>query len=114
MGIAVDNPQDIPITSLSIQKLELRTALAQHAAFSQAFSALQHAVTRMCTHLLMYLLLQATLAAANVAAVLTGAPVWSKPDNILPFIEKPVNAIPHAAPSIVNAKQLGLKVADAA
>ncbi len=57
--------------------------------------------------------LQATLAAANVAATLSGFPVWPKPDNITPFIEKPVPAIPAAAPSIVNAKQLNLPLADA-
>ncbi len=57
------------------------------------------------------LVLQATLAAANVAAVLSGFPVWPRPDNISPFIEKPVNLIPQAAPSIVNQKDLNLKIA---
>ncbi len=57
---------------------------------------------------------QATLAATNVAAILQGYPVWAKPDAILPFIEKPVASIPQAAPSIVNAKELGLKVSDTA
>ena len=46
----------------------------------------------------------ATLAASNVAGLLTGYPVWNQPD-ILPFLE--TNA-PKAAPSIVNAKELGL------
>ena len=46
----------------------------------------------------------ATLAASNVAGLLMGYPVWNKPD-ILPFLE--TNA-PKAAPSIVNAKELGL------
>ena len=55
---------------------------------------------------------QATLAATNVAAILQGYPVWGNSDAILPFIEKPVNAIPHAAPSIVNAKELGLKTSN--
>lgn len=53
---------------------------------------------------------QATLAAANVAAVLSGYPVWNRTD-ILPFVEKPMAAVPRAAPSIVNAKELGLKMA---
>jgi hydroxypyruvate reductase 1 len=52
----------------------------------------------------------ATLAAANVAATLSGYPVWNKQD-ILPFIEQPIEALPQAAPSIVNAKELGLKMA---
>jgi hydroxypyruvate reductase 1 len=47
----------------------------------------------------------ATLAASNVAAVLRGWPAWSDPDDIEPFLgDRP----PHAAPSIVNAKELGL------
>ncbi len=53
---------------------------------------------------------QATLAAANVAAVLSGYPVWNRAD-ILPFVDKPMAAVPRAAPSIVNAKELGLKLA---
>ena len=57
--------------------------------------------------------LQATLAAANVAAVLQGYSVWPQPDNVLPFIEKPVASLPRAAPSLVNAKELGLTVAAA-
>jgi hydroxypyruvate reductase 1 len=47
-----------------------------------------------------------TLAASNVAALLTGYPVWNQPD-ILPFLE--TNA-PKAAPSIVNAEALNLPV----
>jgi len=46
----------------------------------------------------------ATLAASNVAALLMGYPVWNQPD-ILPFLE---TDSPQAAPSIVNAKELGL------
>jgi hydroxypyruvate reductase 1 len=46
----------------------------------------------------------ATLAAGNVAAILMGYPVWNKPD-ILPFLE---GDPPKAAPSIVNAKELGI------
>lgn len=46
----------------------------------------------------------ATLAAANVAALLQGFPVWNGPD-ILPFID---GDPPHAAPSVVNAADLGL------
>jgi len=46
----------------------------------------------------------AILAAANVAAILRGDPVWAKPD-ISPFLgETP----PPAAPSIVNARELGI------
>ena len=51
--------------------------------------------------------MQATLAAANVAAHLQGFPVWTKPD-VLPFVDGPFDAIPKAAPSIVNAKDLGI------
>lgn len=49
----------------------------------------------------------ATLAAANVAAILQGFPVWNKPD-VLPFVDGPFEHIPKAAPSIVNAKELSL------
>ena len=45
----------------------------------------------------------ATLAACNVAGVLSGFPLWQQPD-ILPFLEKDP---PHAIPSIVNAEALG-------
>jgi hydroxypyruvate reductase 1 len=48
----------------------------------------------------------ATLAASNVAAILMGHPVWQDPD-ISPFLE---GDAPKAAPSIVNAKELGLPV----
>lgn len=48
----------------------------------------------------------ATLAAANVAGVLSGYPAWQKPD-ITPFLE---GDAPHAAPSIVNAEALGYPV----
>lgn len=52
----------------------------------------------------------ATLAASNVAGILNGYPVWPDPNNILPFLgDNP----PKAAPSIVNAKELGLPVATA-
>jgi len=46
----------------------------------------------------------ATLAAANVAAMLNGNPTWTK-DDIRPFLE---GDIPPYAPSIVNATELGL------
>jgi hydroxypyruvate reductase 1 len=46
----------------------------------------------------------ATLAAANVAAVLQGYPLWKR-DDVLPFLSRNV---PEAAPSIVNAVELGL------
>ncbi len=48
----------------------------------------------------------ATLAAANVAGILMGYPVWHQPD-ITPFLE---GEAPKAAPSIVNAKELGIPV----
>jgi hydroxypyruvate reductase 1 len=48
----------------------------------------------------------ATLAAANVAGILMGYPVWQEPD-IRPFLE---GEWPKAAPSIVNAGELGLPV----
>lgn len=50
----------------------------------------------------------ATLAAANVAARLSGLPVWQTPDEVGPFLDGPVSGIPKASPSIVNAKDLGL------
>jgi hydroxypyruvate reductase 1 len=46
----------------------------------------------------------ATLAACNVAAILMGRPVWKGPD-ISAFLEENP---PKAAPSIVNAKELGI------
>lgn len=53
----------------------------------------------------------ATLAAANVAGVLQGYPAWNKQD-IAPFLEGAVpGGLPQAAPSIVNAKEIGLSVA---
>lgn len=53
---------------------------------------------------------QATLAACNVAATLAGHPVWASQD-VLPFVDGPFDQIPKAAPSIVNAKELGLQTA---
>ncbi|MBT8364113.1 MAG: D-glycerate dehydrogenase [Deltaproteobacteria bacterium] len=46
----------------------------------------------------------ATLAACNVAGILSGYPAWNQPD-ILSFLE---GESPIAAPSIVNAKELGI------
>jgi hydroxypyruvate reductase 1 len=46
----------------------------------------------------------AILAAANVAAMLQGLPVWNRPD-VTPFLGQDP---PRAAPSIVNAGELGL------
>ena len=46
----------------------------------------------------------ASLAACNVAAILMGCPVWQG-DDIGPFLE---GTPPEAAPSIVNARELGL------
>ena len=48
----------------------------------------------------------ATLAASNVAAILLGNPVWQE-GNILPFLG---DEAPKAAPSIVNARELGIQV----
>jgi hydroxypyruvate reductase 1 len=47
----------------------------------------------------------ATLAASNVAAILRGWPVSMDPGRILDFVE---GKAPRAAPSIVNARELGL------
>ena len=47
----------------------------------------------------------ATLAASNVAGILMGRPAWQKPD-ILSFLE---GTAPAAAPSILNAKELGIR-----
>lgn len=46
----------------------------------------------------------ASLAAANVAGILSGYPAWNRPD-ILSFLE---GDSPQAAPSIVNAEALGM------
>ena len=51
---------------------------------------------------------QATLAAANVAARLQGLPAWNKPD-VLGFVDGPLEDMPKASPSIVNAKDLGIE-----
>ncbi len=48
----------------------------------------------------------ATLAATNVAAILNGYGVWPDSNNILPFLE---DNPPKAAPSIVNAADVGVK-----
>ena len=45
--------------------------------------------------------------AANVAALLRGQPVWGRPE-VAPFVDGPFEQIPAAAPSVVNAKELGL------
>ena len=47
----------------------------------------------------------ATLAAANVAAILQGYPLWGSQD-VLPFLS---GDVPHAAPSIVNATELSIE-----
>ncbi len=46
----------------------------------------------------------ASLAAGNVAGILSGYPAWNQPD-ILSFLE---GESPQAAPSIVNANELGI------
>ncbi len=48
----------------------------------------------------------AVLAAANIAALVSGNPVWPGTD-MAPFLGKP---LPAAAPSVVNARELGLPV----
>jgi hypothetical protein len=53
--------------------------------------------------------MQATLAAANVAMRLQNKPAWNKPD-ILSFVEGPLEEMPQASPSIVNAEQLGIDI----
>jgi hydroxypyruvate reductase 1 len=50
----------------------------------------------------------ATLAARNVAAILMGYPVWKGPDIFVFLGDNP----PKAAPSIVNAKELGIPVVE--
>jgi hydroxypyruvate reductase 1 len=50
----------------------------------------------------------ATLAASNVAGLLMGYPVWNRPD-ILFFLE---GDLPTMAPSILNAEELKLNMAD--
>lgn len=52
----------------------------------------------------------ATLAASNVAALLSGHPAAAQPD-ILAYVDGPLDALPKAAPSIVNAKELKLPMA---
>ena len=47
----------------------------------------------------------ATLAASNIAGLLMGYPVWNRAD-ITPFLE---GDSPKAAPSVINAEDLGLK-----
>jgi hypothetical protein len=51
----------------------------------------------------------ATLAACNVAARLRGDGVWATPDNAKPFLEGSPSDVPRCSPSIVNAKELGVK-----
>ena len=46
----------------------------------------------------------ATLAAANVAGILQGYPLWDS-DDVLPFLS---GDVPHAVPSIVNASELDI------
>ncbi|CAK9881355.1 unnamed protein product [Sphagnum jensenii] len=53
----------------------------------------------------------ATLAALNVAGKLKGYPLWSNPNNIMPFLDEHSRP-PAACPSIVNSKALGLLVSD--
>jgi len=48
----------------------------------------------------------ATLAASNIAGILMGYPAWNRQD-ILPFLDKEP---PKAAPSIVNADDLGIRI----
>jgi hypothetical protein len=59
--------------------------------------------------LLLLLLLQATLAAANVAACVRGLPAYNQTD-ITAFLDGPMTSLPAAAPSIVNASDIGMRV----
>jgi len=53
----------------------------------------------------------ATLAASNVAGILTGKPVLPQGSNVLPFVDMPLGSPElEATPSIVNASELGLKM----
>lgn len=49
----------------------------------------------------------ATLAASNVVMRLKGMPARNQPD-VLPYVEKELDKIPKACPSIVNADDLGM------
>lgn len=49
----------------------------------------------------------AILAASNVAGILSDYPVWHDPHDVLPFLS---DDPPKAAPSIVNAQEVGLPV----
>ncbi len=51
----------------------------------------------------------ASLAASNVAGILRGWPVSNDPDRVLDFVE---GKAPNAAPSILNARELGLPALD--
>jgi glycerate dehydrogenase len=51
----------------------------------------------------------ATLAACNVAACLQGYSAYNGPD-VIPFVDGPFQDIPKLAPSIVNAKDIGMSV----
>lgn len=46
-----------------------------------------------------------------MAAVLQGFPVWGNPNDVTPFVDGPLGSLPKAAPSIVNAKDVGLATA---
>jgi hypothetical protein len=46
-----------------------------------------------------------------VAGVLQGYGAWAKPNDITPFLDGPIPSLPRAAPSIVNAKEVGLPTA---
>lgn len=50
----------------------------------------------------------ATLAAANVAGRLRGAPSLKPGADVLPYVDGPLDAVPQASPSIVNAGDLGI------
>lgn len=50
----------------------------------------------------------ATLAALNVLGKLKGYPIWFDSNNVIPFLDEDSKP-PAACPSIVNAKNLGLK-----
>ena len=57
----------------------------------------------------------ATMAAENVAKRLLGAPAWSGKDEkvlVQAFYDGPLDKVPHASPSIINAADLGLEMTD--
>jgi hydroxypyruvate reductase 1 len=86
--VGLDVFEDEPRTKPGLEKLE-NVVIVPHIASATRW-------TRQA---------MATLAASNVAGLLRGWPVSTDPTRIREFLEDPA---PEAAPSIVNAKALGL------